>query len=198
MGNEQSLTFTVRSTFFPFDKQYINTSLFSQGTYTEKTHTFRPGQWGQMGWEYPNGADFSDYKYLVIKLSATSSSSHLNIFTENSIWSPNYSTADFGSKTQIVVNLQTAKYTSDGDKKGQALDTKNIRIVCFWGNGNQDIKVKDIYLTNNSDYSPNSIETVRLMPVGDGRVYDLQGRRVNSGALEKGVYIKDGKKIMIK
>ena len=140
----------------------------------------------------------SDYKYLVIKLSATSSSSHLNIFTENSIWSPNYSTADFGSKTQIVVNLQTAKYTSDGDKKGQALDTKNIRIVCFWGNGNQDIKVKDIYLTNNSDYSPNSIETVRLMPVGDGRVYDLQGRRVNSGALEKGVYIKDGKKIMIK
>ena len=198
MGNEQSLTFTVRSTFFPFDKQYINTSLFSQGTYTEKTHTFRPGQWGQMGWEYPNGADFSDNKYLVIKLSATSSSSHLNIFTENSIWSPNYSTADFGSKTQIVVNLQTAKYTSDGDKKGQALDTKNIRIVCFWGNGNQDIKVKDIYLTNNSDYSPNSIETVRLMPVGDGRVYDLQGRRVNSGALEKGVYIKDGKKIMIK
>ena len=58
--------------------------------------------------------------------------------------------------------------------------------------------MKDIYLTNNSDYSPNSIETVRLMPVGDGRVYDLQGRRVNSGALEKGVYIKDGKKIMIK
>jgi beta-xylosidase len=198
MGNEQSLTFTVRSTFFPFDKQYINTSLFSQGTYNEKTHTFRPGQYGQMGWEYPNGADFSDYKYLVIKLSATSSGSHLNIFTENSIWSPCYSTGDFGSKTQIVVNLQTAKYTSDGDKKGKALETKNIRIVCFWGNGAQDIKVKDIYLTNNSDYSPNSIDAVRLIPVSDGRVYDLQGRRVNSGALEKGVYIKDGKKIMIK
>ena len=140
----------------------------------------------------------SDYKYLVIKLSATSSSSHLNIFTENSIWSPCYSTADFGTKTQIVVNLQTAKYTSDGNKKGQQLDTKNIRIVAFWGNGSQDIKVKDMYLTNNADYSPNGIDAVRLMPVGgDGRVYDLQGRRVNSGALEKGVYIKDGKKIMI-
>ena len=198
MGHELEAQFNVRSTFFPFGAQHIKTDFFGNGTYTEKTHTFRPGQWGQMGWEYPSGIDMSDYKYLVIKLSATSSSSHLNIFTENSIWSPCYSTADFGTKTQIVVNLQTAKYTSDGNKKGQQLDTKNIRIVAFWGNGSQDIKVKDMYLTNNADYSPNGIDAVRLMPVGgDGRVYDLQGRRVNSGALEKGVYIKDGKKIMI-
>jgi hypothetical protein len=51
------------------------------------------------------------------------------------------------------VDLETAKYTSDGNKKGQPLDTKNVRIVSFWGNGNQYIMVTDMYLTNNSDYS---------------------------------------------
>jgi hypothetical protein len=205
MGNELQTSFSVRSTFFPFGKEYINTSLFSQGTYTESTRTFKPGQWGQMGWEYPNGADMSAYKYLVIKLKATSSQSHLNIFTEGSIWSPCYSTADFSSKKQIVVNLKTAKYTSDGDKKGKALETDNIRIVAFWGNGNQDIKVKDIYLTNNSDYTPmdpntgiESIETANTSV----SVYSLSGQLLRKNAdakhatdgLPSGMYIVGGKK----
>ena len=132
VGQKFETAFNVRSTFFPFSAQYIKTDFYGNGKYTEETHTFRPSQYGQMGWEYANGADMSDYKYLVIKLAATSSDSHLNIFTENSIWSPCHSTADFGSKKQIVINLNTAKYTSDGNKKGQKLDTKNIRIVAFW------------------------------------------------------------------
>jgi hypothetical protein len=137
-----------------------------------------------MGWEYPNGADMSAYKYLVIKLGATSSDSHLNIFTENSIWSACCSTPDFGSKRQIVLDLSTAKYTSDNNKKGQPLDTKNIRIVSFWGTGSKSIKVDDIYLTNNSDYSkPTGIEAVSAPHVGgcSPAVYDLMGRQVDNG-----------------
>ena len=153
LGNELTAKFTVRSTFFPFGAQYIKTDFFANGTYTESTHTFKPGQWGQMGWQYTDGADMSAYKYLVIKLGATSSDSHLNIFTENSIWSPCCSTPDFGSKKQIVLNLTTAKYNNDSDKKGQPLDTKNIRIVSFWGTGSKSIRVDDMYLTNNDDYS---------------------------------------------
>ncbi len=203
LGNELTATFSVRSTFFPFAAEYINTSLFGQGKYTESTHTFRPGQWGQMGWEYTNGADMSAYKCLVVKLKATSSQSHLNIFTEGSIWSSCCATPDFGSKKQIVVNLKTAKYT-DGDKKGQSLDTKNIRIVCFWGTGGQDIKVDDIYLTNNDDYTPNAIETPRLQHDTADAIYDLQGRRVGTSSttpnaqLRKGIYIMNGKKIVKK
>ena len=204
MGHELTAEFTVRSTFFPFGKQYIKTDFFSNGTYTESTHTFTPGQYGQMGWEYPNGADMSAYKYLVIKLGATSSDSHLNIYTENSIWSPCCSTPAFGSKKQIVLNLSTAKYTSDGDKKGQSLDTKNIRIVCFWGMGNKAIKVDDMYLTNNDDYTPSAIEGSRFTICGTLPVYDLQGRRIQessllnsqSSVLKKGLYIVGGKLIM--
>ena len=202
MGHELKESFTVRSTFFPFGKQYISTNLFSQGTYIESTRTFKTGQYGQMGWEYPNGADMSDYKYLVIKLKSTASGAHLNIFTDGSIWASNYETAAFGTKKQIVVNLSTAKYTN-GDKKGQALDTKHIRIVDFWGDY-ATIIVEDMYLTNNSDYSPeqpSGIINIKDDRVNDKNdVYDLQGRKIalDNGQLKPGIYIINGRKVVVK
>ena len=204
MGNEMVLRFKVRSTFFPFAAKYISTSLFSQGTYNEKTRTFKTGEWGQMGWEYQNGADMSNYKYLVIKLKQTASGSHLNIFTANSIWSPNHETSDFGSRKQIVVNLQTAKYTSDGDMKGKPLDTKNIRIVSFWSNRGT-IVVDNMYLTNNSDYSPEQPSGIKMVEDDksrmDNAVYDLQGRRLPMSDIQQlmpGVYIINGKKTIVR
>ena len=207
MGNELTGAFTVRSTFFPFGAQYINTSLFAQGTYNETTRTFKPGQWGQMGWEYPNGANMSGYKYLVIKLKqAQTCGAHLNIFTSGNIWGECHSTPDFGSKKQIVVNLKTAKYTSD-NKKGQALDTSNIHIVDFWGNGQGIIVVEDMYLTNNDDYSPMStaVKDVIVMHDEPLSVYTLSGQLVRRSAtpqqatqgLARGIYIIGGKKIVV-
>ena len=206
LAGELKQTIGVRSTFFPFGADHINTSLFANGTYDEQTHTFRPGQWGQMGWEYAAGADMSGYKYLVIKLGATSSSSHLNIFTSGSIWGECHSTADFGQKRQIIVNLQTAKYTNDTAKKGQPLDTHGIRIVAFWGTGSQSIKVTDIYLTNNDDYSPTSVITPMIgeeddspfaEETPDALLYDLQGRPQLQTA-SPGIYIHKGRKIRVR
>ena len=208
MGNELTGSFNVRSTFFPFGAQYINTSLFAQGTYNEKTRAFRPGQWGQMGWEYPNGADMSAYKYLVIKLKqAQTCGAHLNIFTTGSIWGENYASPDFGSKKQIVINLKTAKYTSDS-RKGQTLDTKNIRIVDFWGNGNGTIVVDDMYLTNNEDYSPmsTSIDEVTVASAKSVNVHTLSGQLIRRGVspqqaiqgLPRGIYIVGGKKMVVR
>ena len=207
MGNVLTGAFTVRSTFFPFGAQYINTSLFAQGTYTESTRTFKPGQWGQMGWEYPNGADMSAYKYLVIKLKkAQNCSAHLNIFTTNSIWGECYSTPDFGSKTQIVVNLKTAKYTSD-NRKGQALETDNIHIVAFWANGQGTIVVDDMYLTNNEDYSPMTTEVADIVAAQPEKVdvHTLSGQLIRRAAdhqnatrgLTPGIYIVGGKKVVV-
>ena len=208
LGNTLQTSAAVRSSYFPFSADYINTTLFSQGTYAEATHTFKPGQNGQMGWVYPNGVDMSGYKYLVVKLKNTISTAHLNIFTSDNIWGDCYSTADFGTKRQIVVRLETAKYTS-GDKKGQPLDTKNVRIVSFFIN-NRALMVEDMYLTNNDDYS-------RELTIGIGEIknedsslftlhsslsdwYDLSGRRVANGQqpTAKGIYITNGRKVMIK
>ena len=201
MGHELRSSFSVRSTFFPFGAQYINTSLFANGTYNETTHTFHPGQWGQMGWTYPSGADMSAYKYLVIKLKqAQNCDAHLNIFTENSIWSDGFESPAFGSKKQIVVNLQTAK-----TKNGSALNTKNIHIVAFWANGSGNIVVDNVYLTNNSDYSPQSaaIDGVKVLSGSAAdAVYSLSGQLLRRDgsvqSLQPGVYLVGGKKMMVK
>ena len=152
-----------------------------------------------MGWVYPDGADMSGYKYLVIKLKQTQNcDAHINFFTTNSIWGDCFASAGFGAKKQIVINLQTAKYTS-GNSTGKALDTKNIRIVSFWANGSGTIVVDDMYLTNNADYSrPSTIEETMMEPAinsGDGNYYNLLGQPVKNPT--KGIYIKNGRKIVV-
>jgi len=209
LGNQLSDQFTVCSTFFPFGKQYITTNLFSEGTYNETTHAFKTGQYGQMGWVYSNGADMSAYKYLVVKLKNTVSGAHLNIFTDNSIWAQHYETSAFGSKKQIVVNLSTAKYTTDGDKKGKPLDTKNIRIIDFWGD-RVTITVDDMYLTNNSDYTREQPDGV-MPTIADSQpdvttVYTLSGQAIRHArnrqqalqGLPAGIYIIDNKKVVVR
>lgn len=195
LGNELQQTCTVRSTYFPFAARYITTNFYGEGSYSEKNHRFYPSQWGQMGWQYSNGVDMSDYRYLVVKLKQIqNAAAHVNIFTSNSIWSDGFQSADFGSNKQLVIDLQSAK-----TQNGAALDTKNIHIVSFWANGNGPLYVEDMYLTNNSDYSP--MTAVRdpkfsVRSYRQGAVYDLQGRRV-SRPHAKGLYIRNGKKLII-
>lgn len=195
LGNELQQTCTVRSTYFPFAARYITTNFYGEGSYSEKNHRFYPSQWGQMGWQYSNGVDMSDYRYLVVKLKQIqNAAAHVNIFTSNSIWSDGFQSVDFGSNKQLVIDLQSAK-----TQKGAALDTKNIHIVSFWANGNGPLYVEDMYLTNNSDYSPMTAvrdPKVSVRSYRQGAVYDLQGRRV-SRPHAKGLYIRNGKKLII-
>ena len=61
------------------------------------------------------------------------------------------------------------------------------------------IDVADAYLTNNDDYSPEgvSVNSIHIAPVeADGPIYNLQGMRVDR--VTKGVYIQNGKKILVK
>ena len=203
LGNVLTKSFTVHSTFFPFGKDFI-TTFFGQGTYDERMRRFRPSQYGQMGWQYMDGADWSGYKYLVIKLRNTQScDAHLNIFTENSIWSDCCATpptGSFASRRQVVLNLQEATYTT-GDKAGQPLDLTNIHIVSFWGNGNGAITLNEMYLTNNDDYSPFDPDGIEEMEEEGSKtedVYDLSGRKLPKRPLQKGVYIIGGKKVAVK
>jgi beta-xylosidase len=200
LGNKLQTTTSVQTSFFPLASEFINTSLFSQGTFIEKSHTFRFGEYGQMGWEYSNGADMSGYKYLVVNLTRAASGTHLNIFTAPSIWSDCCESPNFGNKKQIVVDLQTATYTS-GDKAGQPLDTKNVRIVSFWNNKGT-LLVKDMYLTNNDDYTrsiPDGIEDLApALSLDEEAVYDIAGRKVTNGSLHRGIYIQNGRKIAVK
>ena len=168
MGNTLTATFKVRSTFFPFGEQYIKTDIFDNGTYNESSHAFHPGKWGQMGWVYPDGVDFSGYKFLVVKLKEPQScGAHLNIFTSNNIWDGqgSFETPTFDSQTQIVVDLSAAKYLN-GEKQGQPLDTKNIHIVDFWSYGTGDITVEDVFLSNDDAYEEPAVAKNETLTVG--------------------------------
>ena len=57
-----------------------------------------------------------------------------------------------------MVNLDDIKYTT-GSKTGQPFDTKNVRIVSFWAD-RASITVKEMYLTNNDDYSREDLTSV--------------------------------------
>ena len=78
--------------------------------------------------------------------------------------------------------------------------------MAFWGNGNQDIKVKDIYLTNNSDYTPMGIDGIENANSTSVNVYSLSGQLIRSNAdskhatdgLSSGMYIVGGRKVIKK
>ena len=107
-----------------------------------------------MGWVYDSNVDLSKYKYLVVKLKEPQTcNAHLNIFQINSANGSGLNSEDFGDKTLIVVPLQGALITT-GPNIGNALNTQNIRIVSFWGDGNGEIKVEDVFVTNNEQYNP--------------------------------------------
>jgi len=198
MGNVLTVSFTASSTFFPWGEEYINTTLFGDGTYREATRAFFPGVNGQMGWVYENGVDMSGYKYLVLKLDKVQKvNAAVNIYPQNSIWGNCYS-QPIGDATTVVIPLQEIEYTS-GDAVGEPVNTANIMIVALYAGSNGVIDVSDAYLTNNDDYSPEgvSVNSIHAAPEeADGPIYNLQGMRVDR--MTKGVYIRNGKKILVK
>lgn len=202
-GQTLTATFTLRATYFPFSEEFIHTNLFGEGIYDEATRSFSPGQYGQMGWVYSSGIDMSGYKYLVLKLDKPQNvNASINIYPESSIWTPNHSHSIDPNTTTIAIPLQEITYTSDGDLKGQPMDVSHVSIISLWAGTEGAIDVADMYLTNNDDYSSEttSISSVPTITVEeDEAVYNLQGIRMpDTDNLPKGIYIRGGKKFVIR
>ncbi len=209
-GNKADTAFTVKATYFPFDSQFITTNLVGQGSYTKNASysIFKFSEEGQMGWVYPNKMDFSDYKYLVINLyKKQTADAHLNIYTSAKTTGACYSSEKFGDSLQIVINLDSAKYTSR-TSKGRSLDKTKIYMVSFTGSiANRPLYVKDMFLSNDSQYAPvGVVDLVDEQPSGVTTVYSLSGQLVRRSVqrsqaltgLPAGIYIVGGKKILVK
>lgn len=199
LGNTVSTAFPVEVRFFPFDGKYVSISIGGTvGVYNESNHAMRPSADGQIGWVYNIPVDMSEFKYLVVKLRQEQTcDAYLNIYTGNSISTNRFTSGTFGTSTQIVTDLSTACYTS-GSKKGQPLDTKNICAVSFGGSGSGYMVVSDIYLTNSSDYEPETAGVNHLQSAPSNGVeywYSLDGRRFQKEPTVPGIYIYKGKKL---
>ena len=185
--------------YYPNDEDYFNPEIWEKGSVTtnsDGTFTLTVGQYGFGGFQFTGGRDFSKFKYLVLNLAEAPASNNwsLRLFDGNSYWGA-HSELSVGKKTRIVLNLQNTKNTN-----GAKLDVSHIYILGLWENGGSPIKIKNIYVTNNADYSPETtgIEELQITncesPYVNG-FYNLNGQRVLEP--QKGqIYICNGKKVI--
>ncbi len=185
--------------YYPNDEDYFNPEIWEKGSVTKNsdgTFTLTVGQYGFGGFKFSGGRDFSKFKYLVLNLAEAPASNawSLRLFDANNYWGTPYQKS-VNKKTTVVVNLQNM--TANGKK----IDASHIYILGLWDNGGSPIKIKNFYVTNNADYSPETTGINELQitdfqfPVNDNRFYNLNGQRVLEP--QKGqIYILNGKKII--
>ena len=201
LGNSADTEFCVDARFFRFDSRYVTTNIGgAAGVYNEKNHAMKPAADGQIGWQYDIDADMSDYRYLVVRLREPQTcDARLNIYTDANL-QQGYTSEPFGEQTLIAIDLGAATYTS-GTGKGQPLDTKRVRTVSFSGSGSGYMILTDIYLTNNDDFSPHTAaitHATNSRPTATDAIFTLSGQRVAKASAKAGIYIVDGRKLLIK
>ena len=185
--------------YYPNDEDMFNPSIWETGSVTtnsDGTFTLKVGQYGFGGFKFTGGRDFSKFRYLVLNLATapTSNNWSLRLFDGNDYVGA-HSELSVGKKTRVVVDLQNTKKTN-----GVKLDVSHIYILGLWDYGNSPIKIKDIYVTNNADYSPEvetGIEDIAIIrnPSADNHVFNLNGQRVVEP--QKGqIYICNGRKVI--
>ena len=213
MGNKVEGSFTAKSTFFPFEPQFVNNHVVGEGTYRQNStsYVFKFGaNNNQMGWVYDTFVDMSGYRFLVINLtSKQTADAHVNFYVTTNTKGSCYSSPKFGNDTQIVIDLQDAKYTSTTNK-GKALDTKKVRMVTFTGAiENKLLSIKEMFLSNDSQYEAITgiVDVSARQSQGDKVcVYSLSGHVVRNGVsrqeatqgLPTGIYLVDGRKVIVR
>ena len=176
--------------FFPF-KQESLTLFKGNASFSEADSTFSMKATSQIGWAYDAGADMSDYKYLVIKLKepVQKQSCTVRIFAQNDVSSSSYYSKTIGKNdTMVYIDL------NDMVRSGRKISPSHVCIVSFYSTAVVTLKMEDIYLTN-EDIT--GIEAIRNDAVENAATYDLLGRQVHQKNLRPGIYLKDGKKILI-
>ena len=178
---------------FSLTEQWFNPSIWEHGTFDEATGALTTGQYGFGGWQYPQGADLSGWKYLVVELKeAQTRGASFRLFDVNNYWDKP-AMFDFGNDTRLVIDLHQMK-----NEQGRTLDPSHIYIAGFWTLGGSPIYIKSIFLSDDGE-TPTAI----TLPVAADKpqpVYDLTGRRVGTSdhlrQLPAGLYIINGRKFL--
>ena len=220
-GNQVDTAFTARSSYFPFDTQYIKTDLAGTGSFKFTSTTAAEyalfkftTKDSQMGWVYDKKKDFSGFHYLVInqKYRPTGVIS-VNFFITKSVTGSCCEvpiTADavqIDGGYQTVILLDTLKFTR-GANKDKPLTLKSINMVTFTTTAaNKSLYVTDMYLTGDD---PTGVIEVAWQREAQQRqtvnVYTLSGRMVRHHVsrgdalkgLPAGLYLVEGRKVLVK
>ena len=187
--------FDTSESFFPLKKGAFNPSMLYHGTFTGTASlgSFTAGQGnGIGGWRYTKGVDFSAYNYLVVKLARTSNKHHvLKIYDTDDVLNPCYS-FELGNEKEYVIDLHNMK-----DEKGNTIDPSHLYIVGFQSDAsNAKLYISEVFPSMDGQTDATAIEEVKYKVSKSDIYYDLSGRPVSNPT--KGIYIKGGKRVLVK
>ena len=199
-----SISEEAQQPLFSLTNEWFDPNIWEKGTFDESTGQLVTGQYGFGGWKYPEGADLSQWKYLVVELKqAQNCWTSFRLFDQNSYWSAPFKVS-FNSNTRVVVDLQNMKaYKDDNNTQfDHDVDPSHIYIAGFWTLGGTPIYIKSVYLSDDG-VNPTGIEHPAIAEEPSVvPVYNLQGRRVGwsnaTSQLPRGLYIMGGRKVLLK
>lgn len=186
-GIAHQFQFTLSVATFPLKEELFNPSIVGDGTFNAETREFTTAAKGQAGWEYSEGLDISAPVYLVVEFAAKPSVSTTLCIYDRS-----------GSYTRTITSATTKLKLSNVTK----VDKTAITRIAFQTAGGSAIKLEQVFLSDDG-LTPTGIGAA-LQDNGQMKngntIYDLQGRMLNSqfSQLKKGLYIRNGKKIIIR
>ena len=210
LGNKVEGSFTAKASYFHLDYQFVRNNIAGSGSYvknaTSSAFKFTTTN-SQMGWVYDSNIDFTAYKYLVIRLSQKQlAEAQLNLYTTDKVTGPCCSTLLNVDEAVTVVDLENALYTSKTNN-GKPFDASRVRMVTLSGKViNKVVAVKEIFLTNDSQYAPTGIAEATTAAGQKVSVYTLAGQLLRSGVdrsratigLPAGIYVVGGKKVLVR
>ena len=190
LRNEKKVTTTLDIKFFPIKKECL-TVFKGEPTFNESDSTIIMKSGTQIGWCYEAGADMSNYKYLVVKVQKPEKNGcNIRIYEQNKPTSSAYYNKAISTNSQVVIDLH------DMVRSNKTYDPSHICIVSLYSTTALTIKLEDIYLTN-EDLT--GISTLSQKTAVSSQLYDLQGRPMKENrGVQKGLYLKNGKKVFIK
>ena len=185
----------VQPSFFPFHNYTFVSS--KNASFDEKTRTVTYQGAGLTSWTYPHFADWSGYKYLVVKLKEPQT-------VDAEVWlygaTKNVSYRDsIRERTTVVIDLHNLRYNN------KVMDPSQVYKMAFRSPKAGKIVIDDVFLSNDIQYDPTGIcaTLTNSEQKIENSIYDLQGRQIVNGKsvngkLQKGLYIQNGKKMIIK
>jgi len=175
----------LKTMYFPETEIGLNPNIWEQGTFDAGTGCLITGQYGFGGWQFSTGLDLSKWKYLVIMLKQTASSSagwSFRVFDQNSYWTDCYQKGVGTTKRSIIALNGMYKTINGSVSTTTKVDPSHIYIAGFWSMGNTPLYIDKIYLTNRSDYAEEV--GLELVEFDDDEtpviVYDVIGRPVGT------------------
>ena len=190
-NKETKASKTVRVTFFPFTDNYLKTR---QGTatidYDTRTVSFTKTTAAQVGWLY-EGADWSPYKFLVIKLKEPQADNiEIRMFKGTSLGYRE----QIGDRTTIAIALHNLVYNK------KTMDPSAVSKFVFHCPKTGTLALDDVFLSNDDAYAEFSTGISDVNDAGSFQapLYSLDGRLAQPETLKPGVYIQAGKKKVIR